>query len=673
MVIIAKRHIGYKCYTSSTMMRKKYIFPLILLILLIVATLFRFSGSSFGPFYDYYFSGSSSDNLVAGGLRGVRTDEWLVATQWTIAQEASGYPLVNESIGDGKNMSLITDVPYLEWSTLFKPQNLSFFVLPFENAFAFKWWFLLVALLLSVYFFVLRFLPKRYLLASLIAATTSVVPFVFWWYQSITIMPIVWSLVALTVGMRILDNRPLPFITSKKHALALSQAILTLLFVYAAVAFALVLYPAFQIPLLIVAVLVFAGYVLNVWLSSDATSRKKLWKNIWIILAAGVAAAGIVGIFLLTRIDAIKEITGTVYPGARNIESGSVSAKNIIGMLSFNQYRLLDDGVQASIPSNQSEASTFVVLSFVFIVPLLYMGYRRWKLTRKIDWIIVSICAINMLFLLHIFVPGLSLLSKLFLLHVVPVPRLLIGFGVLGMISLTYLIYLQLRDRSKRKLSDAVFIISYTVLFAASMVIGMVYLESKFPDFQIRLEYSLVFIAILTAALLLLLLRKYIASLCCFLAVSIFFSASIQPIYMGLGDFYKGSLINAVSRISEGYPGAVWGVSGDIVLENVPIMAGQRSIGGTQFSPDNKFWSHIEPSDSDFIYNRYAHIMFDEDQTEVLKLIQADRFHVKLDCSSEVSNTITHIVSSKPLKSFCYRLVDTVNFPTRSVYLYQKD
>ena len=74
-------------------------------------------------------------------------------------------------------MSMAIDVPYKDWSELFKPHNLVFFVLPFDNAFAFKWWVMSYLLLLSCYFFILALLPKKKFLAVTISLALLFSPF----------------------------------------------------------------------------------------------------------------------------------------------------------------------------------------------------------------------------------------------------------------------------------------------------------------------------------------------------------------------------------------------------------------------------------------------------------------------------------------------------------------
>ena len=70
-------------------------------------------------------------------------------------------PAQNKNIGVGQDMSIVADAPYTDWSMLFRPHNLIFFLLPIGFAFAFKWWLLSAGLALSVYIFVLFLYPRK--------------------------------------------------------------------------------------------------------------------------------------------------------------------------------------------------------------------------------------------------------------------------------------------------------------------------------------------------------------------------------------------------------------------------------------------------------------------------------------------------------------------------------
>jgi hypothetical protein len=106
-----------------------FVFPLVLLFLLIIFTSLKISGSSVGFFNTILFNGPQKNTgLALGHPQVIRSDEWEVNTPLTVAQAKSGFPVVNRNIGNGQDMAIVSDVPYKAWSEFFKPQNWSFFV-----------------------------------------------------------------------------------------------------------------------------------------------------------------------------------------------------------------------------------------------------------------------------------------------------------------------------------------------------------------------------------------------------------------------------------------------------------------------------------------------------------------------------------------------------------------
>lgn len=147
-----------------------WLFPLLLTAALFILTACKISGSSLGIYQTLFYGHSQKDPaLLFNKPREIRSDEWVVNTQMVIAQKNNDFKRINQNIGHGQDMSVVIDAPYREWSQVFRPQNWAFFVLPLEQAFAFKWWLLAYLLMLSCYFLVLALLPGRRLLAAALA------------------------------------------------------------------------------------------------------------------------------------------------------------------------------------------------------------------------------------------------------------------------------------------------------------------------------------------------------------------------------------------------------------------------------------------------------------------------------------------------------------------------
>src|SRR3989344_6035836 len=130
-------------------LRSVWFFPAIVAVPVIIFTALQISGSSIGVYHSTFYGDTKDPDLLFNQPRPIRSHEWLVATQMAIAQKNDNYERVNRNLGNGEDVSMMIDVPYKEWSILFKPQNLGFFALPFDNAFAFRWWIMGYLLIIS--------------------------------------------------------------------------------------------------------------------------------------------------------------------------------------------------------------------------------------------------------------------------------------------------------------------------------------------------------------------------------------------------------------------------------------------------------------------------------------------------------------------------------------------
>lgn len=458
----------------------KHIPPLSLLVVLILLTILKISGTSIGTYHTQFYGEVSRDpNLVYGHPRLIRSDEFLVITQMTIMQSENGFSQINPVQGEGKDVSVVLDVPYKEWSAIFKPQNFSFFVLPLEHAFAFKWWAMLFALLIAAYYFFLRILGDNKILLSIMGAVlVGFSPFVFWWYQAGTILPIVYGFIMLLIGMSLIDEiRPKQKKTSGMTLRTLAKC---LAMSYALICFILVLYPPFQVPIALIVLFTLVGYALQK-LERAIVKPRVILRLVLPFVVVVFLATSVCAVFVATRYDTFKAITETAYPGKREIQSGQdYSLKRLL--VSYLQPQLQRESRGTQYHLNQSESSMFIVSSLIVLIPSIAALVWLYRKSRKIEWILLSLTALNALFLAHIFLPLPSFITKLFLLHLVPQQRLLIGIGLAGTITLIYMTTL-LRKKLVDDRAVKYFAYGYILLlFAAGLWAGLGVMKT-YPGF----------------------------------------------------------------------------------------------------------------------------------------------------------------------------------------------
>ncbi len=633
------------------MIQSVWLFPAVVVAGLIILTVLRLSGSSVG-YYRYVTAQTGADtNLVSGTIRPVRSDEWLVNTQLILAQQKAGWPRTNVDVGNGQDMSIVADVPYREWSVAFKPQNLAFFVMPVEYAFAFKWWLLLAALLISAYFFALELVPKHRLYAIGAALVVSINPFIFWWYQTITIAPIVYVLTMSIVIMRLWRTR---------HTWV--RISLSVLLVYLAAAFALIMYPPFQIPCALAMAVLLIGYGIETYTEAD---QRQFWLNFIYITGAGLMAGIIALVFIKTRPDAVAAITHTVYPGKRLVTSGGYNLVLLFG--NFMSSQLTNPLRAISLPHNQSEASNFILVAPYLVLPSLYFIVTAWRKHHHIDWMLLGVNAMYVVLVARMVLPWPNLPYRLLLLQYVPPERILIGLGVLGFMQLV-LIYRHL-IAFKPTRSPLVMLLAGGSALAVTLLVGERF-HRHYPGYMPEI-WLIVLLASVVAVSAAFIVWRRTAVLGVFIlaGISIYSANGVMPLYRGLAVLTDSAVIKmlestpATSRIA---------VNNSVVFENFPLLAGRQTITGVEEYPQLSLWKPISDSAaSQKVYNRFAHITLVIGPKRGFSLLGGDHFAVELaGCDPYIAQHLDYILSAEAINSPCLVPSDSVSYPNQTLTLY---
>ncbi|MCE7936363.1 hypothetical protein DYH10_01020 [Candidatus Saccharibacteria bacterium CPR2] len=643
-----------------------WLFPVIMAILLILLTVFRISGSSIGTYHKVFYGGVKDPHLLFGIPRDIRSDEWLVDTQMTIAQKNNSFEEINQNIGNGENLSLLADAPYKDWSVLFKPHLLAYFVLPFDNAFAFRWWFMAYLLIMSCYFLVLEILPGRRLFASLISLAFFLSPFIQWWYLFGTLGVIYYSLLGVVVFLKLIKEKGL----TKRifWGLALS---------YLATCFVLVLYPPFQIPCAIAVLVFVAGYLIEKF---KGIPRRIIFQKFSIIVGSLVVAGFISFTFVRSRQDIINTVQNTAYPGNRIVKSGGFDAPHLFSSHLGAQFQFESKSKNHSLPkvglTNQSESSNFILLLPFLLLPSLYLVYKYRSKEGRLDWPLILMHLAFLFLLAWLFVPNLDFLGNLTLLKIVPHQRLLIGLGILNILQL--ILFVRRYESFKSAIIRKNWIIFYVlIVFFIEVVLGL-YAHYKFPGF-ISIGRILIFSLPIPLLIYCLFQKKLVLAGGIFLVFSLMMTFRINPIYQGTDIITNGQLSKKIQEIgaNDNY---VWATD-QLLLENFAAMNNERSLSGVYTYPQMKIWQTADPEADQDIYNRYAHIVFSFDRdlaTNIptrLSLVNGASLNVNTEpCSQFLKDYgVRYLLSSSTLNPAekCLSLIDQVDYPNQRFYIYQ--
>lgn len=647
-----------------TFIHGDWFFPAILTFILIILSFLQINGSSIGIYHNILYGDSQADSsLIFGKPQAVRSDEWFVNTQKIISQKNNNYSKINDNIGNGENETLINDVPTTDWSVIFKPQNLGFLVLPFNNAFSLRWWIMSYLLVLSCYFFVLMMIPRKKLLASLLSLAMLFSPFIQWWYAYGTLGSIYYCLFGAVVFTKLLNT--------KKRS---SACLWSILLAYIAVCFVLILYPPFQIPCALVLIAFAVGYFLN---KRKRIDIKILKRNLIYFCGSIVLALSIVGLFVYQNYDVIKTVQNTAYPGQRVVTSGGF---NLEYLLSSNLSPILQSIARTNTylgGTNQSEASNFILLIPFLLLPLIFLAYKKYKKDKKVDFILITTLVLLVIMLAWLFIPGLSALGVVTLLRSVPLQRLLIGLGLLNFIIIIEFIKLYTQSEIRFSLKTSII---YTLLVFIFYLLLDFHIMSLYPNF---IGYKLaVVLAIPIALIVFCMMRKHFKLAA--LGLLMFALAStfhINPIYKGTAILTETPLSQAIQTIGK-TSDKTW-VTDVYQIKDFASINGEKSLSGVYTYPQLKIWNTtFNTTRQKEIYNRYAHVSFafDRDKNLTIKpsllLIWGDRFTVSVEPCDDFlkNNNVGFIITNEEFSNGvapCASFIQSVVYPKQTFYIYR--
>jgi hypothetical protein len=653
-----KSRTNFKKYVTSI-----WFFPAILTLILIILSVLQINGSSMGVYHSYFYGEEKDPNLIANQPRYIRSDEWVVNTQKALAQKNNDFKVVNDNVGTGEDISLLSDAPYKDWSVIFKPHNFGFFVLPFDTAFALKWWMLSYFLILSTYFFILTILPDRKLLAILLSLGFLFSPFFQWWYLYGTLGTVYYTLFGLTVFIKLIHSRRI------SHAVGWGA-----LLAYIGVSFAMILYPPFQIPCVIVAVAFLIGYVFD---TKKSLKKLQLRNNLLIALAAVVLASLLVASFLYQKKDVVNAIQNTTYPGHRIIKSGGYDVRHLLSSQLSPLFQSMTKANHYSLPSigatNQSESSNFILLLPLLIIPAIVIAFWRRKVR---SYTIIALLGVSLVYTIWLFVPGMDFIGKITQLDKVPHNRALIGIGLLNLLMIVA--FIKCYGGMKQKISTA-----RSSVYALLVLVLILFINFNVVQlFPLFISYkTAILLAIPFAIIIFCLMRKYFISAAALLLLFGFLSTCfINPLYFGTQTLSETPVSKAIREVS-GSSKKRW-VSEQLLVENFASMNGRPSLTGAYLYPQLKLWDQLGQKDKENLYNRYAHVnfTFDRDEAKTVKPIinspSPDQFNVYIEpCDGFLKKTnVGYLLTTAKFSSEeapCLTLAKEVRHPMVIYYIYR--
>ena len=601
---------------------------LIAISIFILLVSFKINGSSIGA-WDMYASeliDQTENSLIMGDNRAIRSDEWMVQTTYYMAQAMSEdfYPLYNTNImDDGLNMILAYNSPVANLSIIGKPFNWGFLLLGKEYGLSWYWAFKTIALWLLAFELSMILTKKMKGISILASFWITFSPAIQWWFMQHVGDTIFFTLAMIVAFYKYVEN-----IKDKKW----KKLSFSLMFAFSAIGFALVIYPAFQVPLAYL-ILVFIAVIYF-----GMFKRPKLKKDDYIFVSMIILIIGIVlGQFLLTSMDAIKATLETVYPGKRVSTGGGVELFRYSEFM-INTYTPFRDINYL----NNCEVSSFINF-FIGSVIVLFVA-----ISKKVKNIGIGIALFIVALLQFIWtvVPFNETIAKITFLSYVPTDRMMLMFNFTAMLLSIWAIGVIFREKIISPLVGGIIAVVNFSVYA------LLILKSPYRDYT-NLRYLIILFAIYLIINVSIFVRWKMVF---FIAMSVLIFMSgmtVNPVVKGVGGIYNKTLSKAIIEIEENDPDSVWLAEGEETKGEFIYANGAKAINGTHFYPALSTWKKIsEDYDDEIIYNRYAHVKISltTDETK-FSLGNADAFEIDLNIEELKTLNIKYIVTKNDLSN----------------------
>lgn len=627
-------------------MKKNYkfiIYPLLVILLVLLLSVFKINGSSVDMFREVIFREESNTdeidtNSLFGSPRAIRSDQYMVTIPMIVSQDINNEATINTDMGEGTNL-ITQNIPSRNVFALFRPTFLTFYFIDDTGfSYSFHWWAEIGLLLISTYLLLLH-LTKKNLWISIGGSLLFVMtPFTQWWNQT---NMITWISFGVLFFLKILKEKD--WRINILYGLGLSYSIVT---------FALLLYPAFQVSVTYIALGIAIGYVISEW--KEIKGNLKL--SIPILVASVILGGSFVLLFIKEYKDVISIIANTVYPGARFITAGG-GDRNLL----FNGfYNILLQRDSNTAPfGNQSEFSNFFLLFPPLLVWVIYKNIDLFKKKKKLDWIAICISLVLIFFTAHYFLPLPSIVSKISLMFLIPHQRLLIGFGFGSYILMLYILSKKDIYKPNKSIVDTILLYLLSLSFGVHICSVGIKLYTTSPDFFkspriVSPEIKIIGASSLVTLLVFLLLKNYKKLFLIILLSFAFLSTVyINPIRRGLDVLTNTEIAKYIRETSE-KDDSKWVAFGDNRIAQYALANNASIINGVHIYPQFDIWKVLDPQGQYIdIYNRYAHIGFEENigNNSSIQLLLPDALVVNINpCDPKLKELGTkYILTTKPL------------------------
>jgi len=545
-------------------------------------------GYSISAWRPFLHDPSPPAEILLGSARAIRSDDWNVIVPLSLAQRASQphFAVENDLIGLGQNALVPFPLPVAHPATLFRPATWGWF-LGADAGLAWQWWSQLLglfgAMALLAYAVAWRAARDRAGVALATAALFVASPFVLFWSLRTASVPAFGALAAAAF---------LGVASARRPAAIVAFGVLL---GWAAACFALELYPAFQVPVLLV---VGALALALAWERRETVAWRDHATLRVAALAIGVGmAASALALLFASAGDAIEAMRNTTFPGRRISTGGDRAFFELVGTNLALAWRVEDWGPF----HNLCETAT----CFLFGAPLAAAALARRDRNGGLgafEW--VALAAVVAL-ALHAVVGIPEWLARATGFSLVPGRRSMVALGLADALLAARLLARPGGVGADRNVAIAVGAGWAALLAFAASRAAAVLPELPFGFGVATAAANGALVAWAARA------RRGALPLAVAAAASLAVSFWFNPLVRGGSDLLRESPIaREVLAIDAGLDGASrWVSFGGPQLPNLFRAIGVHAVNGLHPIPQPALWEQLDPSGaSRQKWNRYAHL-----------------------------------------------------------------
>lgn len=614
---------------------------LLALLFFLFCLAFRLNGFSLGV-WDRWVNIEHGSNIIFGMKQDITSDIWALAIPSIFNQVDNGFPMFNRDIMTGGASSLLMGLPVWDITTLGRPFLWGYMLLGKDAGLSWHFYLKLIALFLSSFELCLYLSKGNRRLALLFAFLITYAPSIQWWFGQTIMDAIIMFQVCLASVLCYLSY------SSDWRWKFISCGGLLI----GGLGFILVLYPALQVPL---------GYLFLLMMALILWEKRSEIRLGWwdFILLGGVAlVVGLILVrFLITNAEGLRLLTGTAYPGSRVSTGGDFDLQKLYYL--FFQWLL---PIKSATISNNCEVSSTLPF-FWLMVPVFPILFRERRNLRFLPLYLYDLFLIS-----WTFVSFPDFFAKATLFSYVTEGRVFIISGLLT----TYLTLLLFRELTWKPLGPG-WTATLTALCAGAgiwIIFGMDgggYLNFLGVLSPLVSAFSIVVVAVF-GLFLCRGMKKSAALLLC--AATFVCGVIVNPICAGIGPLYQSGLSKSVLEIENDDPGKLWVFNEDFPFSNYLVAHGVRCFNTLNSYPDYDKWHIIDPDGKwDINYNRFGHVGVTLTHGETnINNPAPDAIHVEMTAENLAALGVEYVVSKEDVGDFGFEGVYTDEISGFSIY-----